>query len=52
MSSSFGNLSTSLKVAELNTNPERSPRNDADALQRQRLSNLIVIIQKYVKFTL
>lgn len=33
---------TSLKVAELNTNPERSPRNDADALQRQRPSNLIV----------
>ncbi len=31
-----------LKVAELNTNPERSPRNDADALQRQRPSNLIV----------
>ena len=27
---------------KLNTNPERSPRNDADALQRQRPSNLIV----------
>ena len=32
----------SLKVAEMNTDPERSLRSDADALQRQRPSNLIV----------